>query len=69
MNIEQLAILANGIIAVAELIDESYGVAGLHLNGDVATWEELRTGGTFEAWLMDFDSALKEAKRLAGGEK
>ena len=30
------------------LIDESDGVDGLHLNGDVATWGELEAGGRFE---------------------
>jgi hypothetical protein len=39
------------------LIDSSEGVAGLHLNGDVASWESLREGGPFEAWLMRMDEA------------
>jgi hypothetical protein len=30
------------------LMDESTGVAGLHLNGDLAPWDELRLGGRFE---------------------
>ena len=33
------------------LIAESQGVSGLHLNGDVATWDELTDGGRFEGWL------------------
>lgn len=47
-----------GLTAVLQLIDESYGVAGLHKNGDVAPWSELRTGGRFEEWLLDFDEAI-----------
>lgn len=37
--------------ALTELIDSSDGVAGLHLNGDLAEWEELLPGGRFEQWL------------------
>jgi hypothetical protein len=39
------------------LVDSSEGVAGLHLNGDVASWESLREGGRFETWLMRMDEA------------
>ena len=39
------------------LIDSSEGVAGLHLNGDVASWESLCKGGRFETWLMRMDEA------------
>ena len=31
-----------------DLIDESYGVYGLHLNGDESPWSELEQGGRFE---------------------
>ena len=34
-----------------DLIGESEGVAGLHLNGDLAPWESLLPGGAFEDWL------------------
>ena len=44
----------SGIQAVQALIDESEGVAGLHLNGDVATWEDLLDG-----WLSDYDIAKR----------
>jgi hypothetical protein len=37
------------------LIDESYGVSGLHLNGAVAPWSDLLTGGRYEEWLMILD--------------
>lgn len=50
--------LKNGIFAVAELIDNSDGVVGLHLNGEVARWSDLREGGYFESWLIAYDDAL-----------
>lgn len=56
------AALRRGIGAVAELIDNSSGVAGLHLNGDTATWGELRTGGRFEEWLREFDEAQEASQ-------
>lgn len=40
------------------LCDESYGVIGLHRNGDVAPWDELRRGGNYEEWLGSLDDAL-----------
>ncbi len=45
--------------AVLALINDSRGVVGLHLNGDEAPWEELRTGGRFDEWLSPFDDALR----------
>jgi hypothetical protein len=54
----RVAALEAGGRAVLQLINESRGVAGLHRNGDVATWDELRTGGRYEEWLVDFDAAL-----------
>lgn len=51
------AALRKGIIAVAELIAESDGAAGLHMNGDVAPWPTLLEGGHFESWLLDFSIA------------
>lgn len=53
------AVLIAGLRAVAELIAESRGVAGLHLNGDLAPWDELRTGGQYEEWLQDYDAAME----------
>jgi hypothetical protein len=35
-----------------DLIRNSEGVAGLHLNGDVAPWGDLLEGGNFEEWLL-----------------
>lgn len=54
-----------GVLAVLDLIEESRGVEGLHLNGDVAPWDELRTGGRFNEWLYKFDEAAEIAKREA----
>ena len=62
---EVIAKLVRGINAAADLIDNSTGVEGLHLNGDVAPWSELRTGGRFESWLVDFDEALEWARVLS----
>lgn len=52
-------ILRAGIEAVKQLIDESYGVVGLHLNHEDAPWDDLLAGGTYEAWLADFSEALE----------
>lgn len=52
--------LRAGLKAVEDLIADSHGVAGLHLNGDIAPWAELRTGGRFEEWMIAFDDALSQ---------
>ena len=51
--------LIEGLLAVEALINESGGVFGLHLNGDSATWSDLRTGGKFQGWLYQLDDALE----------
>ena len=56
-------LMKKGLEAVEELIDQSSGVAGLHLNGDIASWSELRTGGRFEAWLLAFDDGREAAMK------
>ena len=33
---------------IIDLMSESYGLTGFHLNGDVAPWSELEEGGRFE---------------------
>lgn len=49
------------------LVSESGGVSGLHLNGDVATWEELLPGGRFER-LSSLDELRKAlAAQQQGG--
>jgi len=48
-----------------DLINNSRGVDGLHLNGDLATWEDLLPGGRFEEWLSEMETEADDA--LAGG--
>jgi hypothetical protein len=60
---KQRDVLAQGIKAVDELIDNSQGIGGLHLNGEFATWKELRTGGWMEDWLFHFDGALRALEK------
>lgn len=55
----RVAKLERGLKAVDQLIAESGGVYGLHLNGDMAPWAELRSGGRYEEWLRDFDAAME----------
>lgn len=43
------------------LMGESYGVVGLHLNGDVAPWSELEPGGRFER-LTSLDHRMASAR-------
>lgn len=63
---ELISKLRKGLDAADALMRESRGVAGLHLNGDLATWDELRTGGRFEEWLIDFDAALTPNVEVTG---
>ena len=49
--------LIAGLEAVSELIAGSGGVFGLHSNGYMSQWEELRSGGKYEEWLSAFDEA------------
>ncbi len=56
--------MAAGLRAVQELIDQSDGVIGLHLNGDPALWEDLGPGGLLKSWLKDFDVAYEVAESL-----
>ena len=49
--------------AVDDLIAQSTGVSGLHMNGDLAPWEELVEGGRFEEWL----APLAAYRRATGG--
>ena len=51
--------LRAGVKAVQALIRESDGVAGLHLNGDIAPWSTLLAGGHYEEWLRDLSAALE----------
>ena len=53
----RLRALSKGLKAVRNLIRESRGVIGLHLNGDEAPWDSLLEGGRYEEWLLDFSVA------------
>ena len=57
-----VARMRDGIEAVRMLIDESRGVSGLHLSGEIALWETLETGGQFEEWLKKFNDAEQALK-------
>lgn len=72
----EIEALRKGLVAVLSLIEESHGVAGLHMNGDVAPWHDLRVGGRYEDWLFDFDRAVQrlppnviDQPRPTGGAK
>lgn len=55
--------LAGVLTDIDALVDQSEGVAGLHLNGDVAPWADLLPGGRYETWLAtvaDARAALAE---------
>ena len=41
---------------IDDLAGNSEGVAGLHQNGDVAPWDSLFAGGSFEAWLASVET-------------
>lgn len=55
MNDTQSKLVA-GLKAVASLMSESEGVIGMHLNGKIATWDELLGN----EWLADFNEAMGE---------
>lgn len=54
---DENAVLKAGLLSVRQLMNDSYGVAGLHENGEVAPWNELEQGGRFEEWLYAFNRA------------
>lgn len=45
------------VTAFQNLVSESDGVAGLHKNGELASWITLCRGGRFEEWCGVFDDA------------
>ena len=51
--------LSSGLAAVESLINQSEGVTGLHLNGDIAECSDLLAGGRYEGWLVLFCDALE----------
>jgi len=56
LNLELNSKLESIVNEFCELMDNSQGVAGLHLNGDVATWNWLRNN----SWLYELDKHLGE---------
>jgi len=48
---------------VDDLMTDSVGVAGLHMNGDLAPWDSLLTGGFFEDWLLGFTELVDKHPR------
>ena len=56
--------MAYGLSAVRGLIVCSNGVAGLHLNGEVAAWSELEGDGQFAEWLEPFNHAEDVMRRM-----
>ena len=50
---------------VQDLLSESHGVYGLHLNGDESPWSELEQGGRFER-LTTLPEALAAINEVIG---
>ncbi len=67
MNQELLAALKRVVGDVRTLADQSYGVHGLHQNGDLAPWNSLFSGGFFESWLLSVDDADAVIAKTEGG--
>ena len=67
MNQELLAALKRVVGDVRALADHSYGVHGLHQNGDLAPWNSLFSGGFFESWLLSVDDADAVIAKTEGG--
>lgn len=67
MNQELLAALKQVVGDVRALADHSYGVHGLHQNGDLAPWNSLFSGGFFESWLLSVDDADAVIAKIEGG--
>ena len=67
----ELRALASSLVAeINDLINESGGVWGLHLNGDDATWADITVGGRFERLpsLHDLKIALAAPAASAEGD-
>ena len=50
---------------IDDLVANSEGVSGLHMNGEVADWQSIMSGGSFGAWLESVEilrAALPEVK-------
>lgn len=64
---ELLEALIELVDDINALVSESHGVAGLHRNGDVATWDEILPGGRFE-WLGSLERAESAIAKAAEGK-
>lgn len=64
---ELLEALSELVDDINALVSESHGVAGLHRNGDVATWDEILPGGRFE-WLGSLERAESAIAKAAEGK-
>ena len=45
--------IEEGVIDIRAIVNESEGVAGYHLNGDIAKWDEILSGSLFETTEVD----------------
>jgi len=66
---ELTELLTNLVQSLDDLITSSDGVAGLHLNGNIAHWESLLEGGRFEGWLLALYQARAWAERLVESQE
>lgn len=53
---------------VRDLIANSEGVSGLHMNGDVADWDSLLPGGAFEPWLKSIAELEATLAKIKGDD-
>jgi uncharacterized Zn finger protein (UPF0148 family) len=51
---------------IDDLVSNSQGVAGLHLNGEIADWDSLLSGGSFGAWLGSVELADEALAKSEG---
>lgn len=67
---KQVETLSSHLNAVVEemnhLMNDSHGVAGLHLNGDIAPWASLLRGGEFYTWLSYLSDAAEYVQSKNG---
>ncbi|UOO89098.1 hypothetical protein LVJ82_00760 [Vitreoscilla massiliensis] len=63
-NKELLKALTRLVFDLKELFEESYGVAGLNLNGEIARWEDLTRGGFMDEWLFSYDAAYDLLEKI-----
>ncbi len=65
--LERVVVAAQEVLtSVDELIANSQGVYGLHLNGDLAPWSDLLAGGRFGEWLEPLEKLRAALDRLLG---